>query len=350
MEDSLIYHKKYIKYKKKYLFLKQEGGKKIGQGSHGTAYDVICDNSNESLCYFIDSKKVKKIFIYDNNKFFGIANQDEFIKMLKQSTNKIAKIFNSKKDFLNEIDENLKIKEIYKNNPDYITLNPIFNFNKIDIYNSIIEYQNDEIHHIIYSTKCMGKNMKVDLTKFIIDILESIVILQKADYMHNDIKLDNIVYCDDKYKLIDWGAANKYSVMKRGSLLGTNPIRLHIMNWFSPKTVIAFRSFQKIGYDFTMYSIFIRINKIIKDEYDIVISKNYSKEFLYEKYKKSFDVFMLGMTIVHVMFILKDTIQIENYLSLVIKFVSLTNPVNDANEALEITKKHFQNLKNAYKN
>ena len=345
MEDSSNYHKKYIKYKNKYLFLKHKGGTKIGQGSHGIAYDVICDDSKESLCYFIDSKKVKKIFIYDNNKYFRIGNQDEFIKMLKQSTNKIGKIFNSKKDFLNETGENLKVKEIYKDNAEYITLNPIFNFNKIDIYNSIIEYQNNEIHHIIYSTKCIGKNMKIDLNKFIIDILESIVILQKADYMHNDIKLDNIVFCDDKYKLIDWGAANKYSIMKRGSLLGTNPIRLYIMDWFSPKTVIAFRSFQKIGFDFTNDSIFIRINKIIKDEYDIILAKNYSKEFLYEKYKKSFDVFMLGMTIVHAMFILKDTIQIENYLSLVIKFVSLTNPVNDATEALEKTKKHFENLK-----
>jgi len=103
MEDSSNYHKKYIKYKKKYLFLKQKGGKKIGQGSHGTAYDVICDDSNESLCYFINSKKVKKIFIYDNNKYYRIANQDEFIQMLKQAKNKIAKIFINKKDFLNEI-------------------------------------------------------------------------------------------------------------------------------------------------------------------------------------------------------------------------------------------------------
>jgi hypothetical protein len=35
-----------------------------------------------------------------------------------------------------------------------------------------------------------------------------------------------------------------------------------------------------------MDSIFIRINKIIKDEYDIVLAKNYNKETLYEKYKK----------------------------------------------------------------
>ena len=70
--------------------------------------------------------------------------------------------------------------------------------------------------------------------------------------MHNDIKLDNIVYCDGKYKLIDWGASNELSVHKRGSLLGTNPIRLYILDYCkicNIKDIIYIRSLQKIGYN-----------------------------------------------------------------------------------------------------
>jgi len=349
------YHKKYIKYKKKYIDLKiQKGGKKLGEGSHGSVYDVACDDSNETLCYFINNKKVKQIFIHEKgiDNLYKIENTDEFILMLKETKNKIAKIFASKQDFLNELNENFKIKDIYsrEGSSSYITIEPVFNFKGKDIYSSEIQYYNKEIQYVLYSTKCKGniKETKIDLSKLIIDILESIVILQESNYMHNDIKLDNIVLCATKYKLIDWGASNNYSVTKRGSLLGTNPIRLYIMDWTTPKSIISLRSFQKIGWNYVNDPLFIKINKIINDEYDMVLSRNNDKEYLKEKYKKSFDIFMLGMTILHVLFLMKDTIKIENYLSLVIKFVSLTDPVTDAKTALDITNRHFENLRKAY--
>jgi len=349
------YHKKYIKYKKKYIDLRnQKGGKKLGKGSHGIVYDVACDNSQETLCYFIDKKKVKQIIIHDKgiDNSYKIDFNDEFIGMLSEAENKIAKIFTSKQDFINELNENFKIKDIYasydkEGKSPYITIEPIFKFNGKDIYSSEIHYENKEIHYILYSTKCQGniKESRINLHKLIIDILESLVILQEHDYMHNDIKLDNIVLCDTKYKLIDWGASNNYSVTKRGSLLGTNPIRLYIMDWVSPKSMISLRSYQKIGLDYIFDPTFIKINSIINDEYDLVLARNRDKEYLKEKYKKSFDIFMLGMTILHVLFLMKDTVIIENYLSLVIKFVSLTNPVKDASEALDIAKEHFENLR-----
>lgn len=348
------YHKKYIKYKKKYIDLKnQKGGKKLGEGAHGVVYDVICDDSNDTLCYFINDKKVKQIFIHEKgiDNFYKIENNDEFISILNEAKNKIAKIFTSKQDFMYELNENFKIKDIYagEGSSPYITIEPIFNYKGKDVYSSEIQYENKEIHYVLYSTKCKGniKETPIDLSKLIIDILESIVILQESDYMHNDIKLDNIVLCDTKYKLIDWGASNNYAVTKKGSLLGTNPIKLYIMDWVTPKSIIAIRSFQKIGWHYVNDPIFIKINKIINDEYDIVLSGNNDKQYLKEKYKKSFDVFMLGMTILHSLFLMKDTIKIENYLSLVIKFVSLTDPVTDAKSALDIANKHFESLRKA---
>ena len=128
------YHKKYIKYKKKYIDLKNhKGGKKLGEGAHGVVYDVICDDSNDTLCYFINDKKVKQIFIHEKgiDNFYKIENNDEFISILNEAKNKIAKIFTSKQDFMYELNENFKIKDIYagEGSSPYITIEPIFNYN-----------------------------------------------------------------------------------------------------------------------------------------------------------------------------------------------------------------------------
>ena len=339
-------------FKAKYLELKNhQGGKKIGQGSHGTAYDVNCDTTNESLCYFIDTFKVKKITIFDSSTIsYDIPKEtfDEFIGMLKGTTSKIAKIFTHKEDFLYELDENIKINTIYGDKKhDYLTLDPIFKFKDREIYSSMIEYENDKIAYVLYSTKCIANiaNTHIYLQKLIIDILESIVILQEHNYMHNDIKLDNIVYCDGKYKLIDWGASNELSVHKRGSLLGTNPIKLYILDYCklcNIKDIIYYRSLMKIGSDYVNSILFATINKKINKEIDIVLSENKDKEFLNEKYKKSYDVFMLGMTIVHAMHQLDMGMLTGNYISIIRKFVSLVDPVKDAKEALEIAKSYLR--------
>jgi serine/threonine protein kinase len=376
------YKQKYIKYKEKYLSLaKRErdiltqggsfkekylslkdhtGGKKIGQGSHGTAYDVNCDTTNESLCYFIDTYGVNKITIYNTSTIsydIPIEKHNEFIKLLKDTTNKIAKIFTEKETFLSELEENIKINTIYgEKKHEYLTLDPIFKFNDHDIYSSIIEYKNNKQAFILYSTKCIGNiahaDMKIKLPKLIIDILESIVILQEHNYMHNDIKLDNIVYCNGKYKLIDWGASNDKNVDKRGSLLGTNPIRLYVLDYCklcNIKNVIYIRSLMKIGSDYVNSILFGTINRDINIEVDIILSQNKDKKTLNEIYKNSYDIFMLGMTIVHAMHQLHYDIFLGDYIILIRKFVSLTNPVKDAKEALEIAIEHFTSRKINYK-
>jgi serine/threonine protein kinase len=299
----------------------------------------------------MDSFGVKKITIFDSSTVsydIPVDQNKEFINMLKGTISKIAKIFTHKEDFLSELDENIKINKIYGDKKyEYLTLDPIFKFKGREIYSSVIEYENNNIAYVLYSTKCIANiaDTKINLSKLIIDILESIVILQEHDYMHNDIKLDNMVYCNGKYKLIDWGASNYLNVHKRGSLLGTNPIRLHIIDYCkicSIKDVIYIRSLQKIGYSYVSSIIFETVNGEINKEIDIVLSENKNKEFLNEKYKKSYDVFMLGMTIVHAMFQLNISILTGNYISIIRKFVSLVDPVKDAKEALEIAKRYLK--------
>ena len=88
----------------------------------------------------------------------------------------------------------------------------------------------------------------------------------------------------------------------------------------------------------------MEINTIVNFQYEIVFAQNNDKEYLNEKYKKSFDIFMLGMTLLHVIFLLKDTLdykQTQFYIVLIKKFISLLTPVKDAKEALQITKEYF---------
>jgi len=98
----------------------------------------------------------------------------------------------------------------------------------------------------------------------------------------------------------------------------------------------------KIGSKFVNSILFQNINYNINEEVDKILSSNKNKKSLNETYKKSYDVFMLGMTIIHAMFILKYNVFYNEYIILIRKFVSLIDPVKDPKEALEIAKNHFK--------
>jgi hypothetical protein len=84
--------------------------------------------------------------------------------------------------------------------------------------------------------------------------------------------------------------------------------------------------------------------------YSVIIYKEEHKQgFDSSLNKNSYDIFMLGMTIVHAMHQLHYDIFLGDYIILIRKFVSLTNPVKDAKEALEIAIDHFTSRKIDYK-
>ena len=91
----------------------------------------------------------------------------------------------------------------------------------------------------IFQEKCHKtldniKFTQKEFNKFIKDIYESLLILQKNNFIHNDIKADNVIYCDNKYKLIDWDLADGYysrfkSFVKGsgGNFLFNHPIKFY---------------------------------------------------------------------------------------------------------------------------
>jgi serine/threonine protein kinase len=175
------------------------------------------------------------------------------------------------------------------------------------------------------------------LDKYIIDILESIVILQSKQYCHNDIKLDNTVLCNNKYKLIDWGASGPIDTIKMGTLLGTNPVKWFVYGYskYVAETAISYRTHQRY-WNFARSERFQYINDRIVEQFTALLAETTDKHALNDRFKYSYDVFMLGMSILHATYIYD--IPFDKYSLLVRIFTSIRNPIKSAEIALTIAK------------
>ncbi len=199
------------------------GGKNISEGYKGLTIDLRNKNDNIDFYNMFKDKHPEKIILYGSKKKIKLHNAfNEILNLLEDKTDYIVKKFkrgniflgNAKINFNNEMKSIKRLFKIYGDDiSKYTAIKPIFKYNNIDIY--AISYSN---HFYIFQEKCFKTIDKINFTqtefdKMINDIYESLLILQKNNFMHNDIKADNIIYCENKYKLIDWELA--YSVRAR---------------------------------------------------------------------------------------------------------------------------------------
>lgn len=148
----------------------------------------------------------------------------------KKIRKSIVKIFRNKKDYEDEFLSHKKIEDIFENNKKCI-VNIIDNCEKkINTYEkqnyskckSTYKYDEQIIYQIIYQYG--GKDLiflsETRNTKFtklffsLSNIFEAIIILNKKEYVHFDIRLPNILYDKNSTKLIDFGLLLKYSQVK----------------------------------------------------------------------------------------------------------------------------------------
>jgi hypothetical protein len=209
--------------------------------------EVNSSENNEIPTDVIDTpqKKAKE----DNYTFADLTDNNQIINWLKDTpsptnihnTQRLAKIFTDKNAFLLELIENRNVYNILKGiNPslvnDISTLEDDFkigenSFSGIEIkkQKKIINYLNpfdNNIFYVLFTKKCKpypnyilvdtdenieipDQNPKILMKTFFNNILNAILIINKANYYHNDIKLSNIVYDNNNksFKLIDWGAS-----------------------------------------------------------------------------------------------------------------------------------------------
>jgi serine/threonine protein kinase len=338
--------------------LNHVGGEILGTGAWGTVIDT-CDNSGNSLCSLIGTKDIVTVYYDDKNSV--ITDTQKFKKFVSYY-NGIAKTFSREDKFIREIQENQKVLKIHRNYPKYITIDqPIYDGQFIT--GASIRKPNKTYVYVIFGSKC---NPKYELNytnvfKFIADILEKIRVINSNGYFHNDIKLANIMLCDGQFNLIDWGTSgyqpkyhNAYDV--GGAPIYTSPMKLYLTSKHNQFKYIRRQNIPYIvlksyilkgrkDYDYLSHGVFTPDSDPNRKKYleiknllirrheqflDIIHQFDYDEQQIYDKYKLSFDVYMLGMTILHVIFKfnLEYNEQVNGLFKLVKKFTSLKNPLD----------------------
>jgi len=355
--------------KTKKITKKKESGL-LGVGKHGKAY-----NLGKNQFQLLDDKNIKNISLYGLNGNIKITKEEDiqnFLIFLKNMKNKFVKMIITdkvinkeeqiKKDFSEEIKLNKQVLKIYGNKSSkFLTVQPIGIFEKCKIMGCIVTNKNNEKYHLIFGNQCDNNFILNEglLKKYMLEILQSIEILQKNGLQHDDVKLDNSVNCNGMYKLIDWGKLRSINSVSLSTIFGLNhsPILLYIYKSHGVLSKITdglpavealnLESFLIKNFDKNLlwmrkllkYPLFKKTIERVKTELKQIICMNIPRNKLLEKYKYTSDIYMFGIEIIFILY--KFKINPGKFEVVVEKFTSLLNPVKNASEAIEFVKKNI---------
>jgi serine/threonine protein kinase len=326
----------------------------LGEGFHGKAYNLGCKPDGQSICSILEGEDIQKITIYTaDKKKVKLTGDDirEFLRYIHTAKNKIGKIFknielttgaSTLSDFESEIHDNLLFLKIYgRQSAKYLTIVPDTGFRGLPVLGAYFDIPEKETIYMVFGTKC-NNHYKMNFEKFIIDMLESIIILYKGGYRHNDIKLDNVVLCKDRYKLIDFGQSTKSDKTELGDPIASSPMLLYMMGY----QYYLSRNFMKLRAEFVDFpyansEIFNEVYERILREFDDIVPHVLFPYTLIDMYKDSLDVFAISMTKIHAIF--RYEIKKKKYRPLIYTFTSLIAPMNPV-QALAFSKKFFKSL------
>lgn len=324
------------------------GGALLGEGAQGKTYDMGCDTEGDSMCTMLETNNVSEIRLELEDGKFVILNTpediNEFVDFLHTVTGKIAKVFKpvglfSMKTLQNKLDEeiefNKSVNKLYgRTAKRYVTSDPIKGFRKLSIVGAIVTVNGQRLLFVVFGTKCTNV-YDIDLDKFIVDILSSLVKLENAGYLHNDIKLDNIVRCSERYKLIDWGKMG--TDKERGNSMFTSPVKWYINGYSQIVSRNAIRLSKRK--DVINNPLFKQNNSRVVDEFNQVVH-DHTRDEIRELFKNTHDVFMFGNTVLEA--VMLHNFNYEKYKPIIDALTSLKEPLN-ATQALKLSKKFLKN-------
>ena len=329
---------------------RKNGGRRFGSGFKGSVIDLCNSNKHDiyNLCKQLHPINIKNVKIYlkkPGKQFqnFLLESQEEiqdFIRFVKSSKTKnyVVKEFYNYKikeiDFQNEIQSYETISKIISKeenllgipyiNPEELLIGFEVNYKdtisqvfKNELYsilqNNPIFGISDIIHEkinkrlFVVNRKCQKtmntksvKQFSVDtFKKFVIQILEMIIKLNKINVAHGDIKLDNIMLCSGSYKLIDWEQSRKldYNSIKLNLAMGSCPVYYIIKfggTWEYIHTAAIPFIIKYTGCNDRDSKI---SSKYIFDgiEYYKSIFENQDQYYAFEKVKHSMDLYSFGL-------------------------------------------------------
>ena len=225
-----------------------KGGKIINRGYTGIVMELFNNDDDNTL--YNDLKKTKPkdltLIAIDERIKIPIKDLDSVLKLIRlNSKTTLAKkfsyiipLFNTdEKRFNNELEGYKQLISMFgKDISKYTTVKRGFEYDKKDIYG--ILFNNT---YYIFIEKCYKtidniKFTQKSLNKCVSDIAEVLDILKKNNYIHNDIKPDNIIYCNKRFKLIDWESSNliknqtpTFINSKNGNFTFNHPIKFYKM-------------------------------------------------------------------------------------------------------------------------
>ena len=228
----------------------RKGGKKINQGFKGMVIDMYSSNKEDEITLYRDLQKAKpgKITLLTKNENLEIDKKEteKILKLIKNSKDILVKKFiyvsflfgTKEKNFNNELIAYKTLMKIFgKDISKHTTIKRGFKYNNKSIYGMIFDG-----NYYIFIEKCFKTLEDIKFTqdlynKFIKEILETLNILNKYNYIHNDLKPDNIIMCKNRFKIIDWESSNEIKEQsqsfvnsKNGNIVFNHPIKFYNIN------------------------------------------------------------------------------------------------------------------------
>jgi serine/threonine protein kinase len=304
------------------------GGRNISEGYIGLTIDVYNEKDNIDLYNLIIKDNPEKIILYGIKKKYFVNDLELILKEIKGKSDFIVKKIKrgniilglSHKNFRNEFNSIKQLFSFMGNDiKKYTTLRSIFNYLNTDIY--ALSYGKK---YYLFQEKCTNtvdniKFTQKEFNKMIKDIYEQILVLQKNNFLHNDIKPDNIILCKNKYKLIDWDRSYYYkklfkTLYMRGYFLFNHPYKFYkkgvpifIYNFFI--FLFKYLDNKKMHWIFEL-NIYKKLEEKIYDSVNYLINNNKKNNNL-DKY---YDNYSFALVIIY--------LSEKNHLKLPKKFVN----------------------------
>ena len=211
--------------------------------------------------------------------------------LVKKFINSNIIIGETKDNFNNELNGYKKMIKIFGDKVyKYTTIKEGFIYKGRKIYG--INFQNN---FYIFLEKCNKTIDEIKFTqksfdKFSKMIMKTLKIMEKNNYLHNDIKPSNIISCNGNFKLIDWELSfslskqvNGFYINKNGNFLYNHPIKFYYTGIPLIINKLIFAIELLFDKDIRKLKTPIKIREIIEDSFDY-LNKNKLFYFKYSDY------------------------------------------------------------------
>lgn len=326
------------------------GGRRYGAGKKGTVYNLACTD-DQSTCHNIVANPDHKLIIYTyDNKRTQVPKSDipGFIASLAARTDLVAKRFADKGPFLNEIKGIYNLKGIFGEKGLFTyTSYQYFDYDNLKIvgfeYGKYFYIINEKCGYTVFSK--LHQLSRADVDHLIADVLEIMSKYVAKDYFHGDVKLDNMMFCGNRFKMIDYEFGRVFKTLKPklltrkgklfkhpyGSMYITHPLQQYLYYNKIPIFISSSVGLYTYVYLRHRYGLslgqFNKLRSIIQAELiasvqELLNETKLSKSQLFEKYKRSFDTSTFGISVL-ILYVTRNLP--EKYLEFA---KTLINPLN----------------------